>query len=146
MEKSANSTRMRNKRVSVNIDQLSTAQHILGKYRTKKQAWITDYILNMCDKRRSLKTTKYQSEDHAVEYIQIHNMISRSMKTAKNEWLSSQCKSIDKYLRRGIHSKGAFDTVISITNSKPRITKIIKDKNCVHLADDNSRIVLQRSL
>ena len=54
---------LENKLVSVNIDELSTnegytqiskiitstAQNNLGKYRSKKQAWITDDILNMCD-------------------------------------------------------------------------------------------------
>ena len=85
---------LENKLVSVNIDELSynkgytqitkiissTAQHILGKYRAKKQLWITDNILNMCDIRRSLKTTKYQIEENDGEYRRIHNIIRSSMK------------------------------------------------------------------
>ena len=33
----------------------STAQQVLGKYRKKIQPWITDDILDLCDKRRELK-------------------------------------------------------------------------------------------
>ena len=32
-----------------------TAQHILVKYRLIKQPWITDRIMELCDKRRRLK-------------------------------------------------------------------------------------------
>ena len=76
-------------------------------YRSKKQPWITDNIINMCNNRRSLKKTKYQSEEHAEEYKWINNMIPNSMKLTKNDCLRSQCKSIDTYLKNGIHNKRA---------------------------------------
>ena len=60
---------------NINIDELSTdnayiqisksitdtAQYILGKYRLRKQPWITDEILELCDKRRSLKAIKHKN-------------------------------------------------------------------------------------
>ena len=83
---------------NINIDELSTdnayiqisksitetAQNILGKYRLRKQPWITDEILELCDKRRSLKATKHQSSMHAEEYRIVHNLIRRSMKDKKD--------------------------------------------------------------
>ena len=79
---------------NINIDELSTdnayiqisksitdtAQNILGKYRLRKQPWITDEILELCDKRRSLKATKHKNSKHAEEYRIVHNLIRRSMK------------------------------------------------------------------
>ena len=82
---------------NINIDELSTdnayiqisksitdtVQNILGKYRLRKQPWITDEILELCDKRRSLKATKHKSSKHAEEYRIVHTLIRRSMKDKK---------------------------------------------------------------
>ena len=47
----------------------STAQQVLGKYRKNIQPWITDDILDLCDKRRELKAMKNNS-DHIKRRIQ----------------------------------------------------------------------------
>ena len=61
----ANKDELKAKQENINIDELSTdyayiqisksitdvAIHILGKYRLRKQPWITDDILELCDKR-----------------------------------------------------------------------------------------------
>ena len=49
----------------------------------RKQPWITDEILELCDKRRSLKAIKHQSNKHAEKYRIVHNIIRRSMKGKK---------------------------------------------------------------
>ena len=69
-------------------------------------------------------------------------MIPRLKKVAKNEWISLQCKSIDIYLKMGIHSKREFNTLKSITNFKPLKFKItiIEGNNGILLANNNSRI------
>ena len=67
-------------------------------------------------------------------------MIRSCMKSAKNEWLSSQFKSIYNNLRMGIHRKRAFKMQMLITNLKNRKTTIIKDKNGIPFTDNNSRI------
>ena len=36
-----------------------SANDILGKYRQKKQRWITDVLLDMCDLRRKLMKNKF---------------------------------------------------------------------------------------
>ena len=37
---------------------ISTATNILGKYRKKKQPWMTNDILDLIDKRKTLKSAK----------------------------------------------------------------------------------------
>ena len=86
----------------------------------RKQPWITDEILELCDKRRSLKAIKHNSSKHAEEYRIVHNLIRRSMKDKIDEWLKSQCNQIDYVLKRGVHSKIAYNTIKAITNPTNR--------------------------
>ena len=86
----------------------------------RKQSWITDEILELCDKRRSLKATKHQSSKYAEEYRIVHNLIRRSMKYKKDEWLKSQCNQIDYELKRCVHSKRAYNTIKAIINPTNR--------------------------
>ena len=39
-----------------------TASEILGKPRQKKKPWITAEILDLCDKRRELRTKRFEPE------------------------------------------------------------------------------------
>ena len=39
-----------------------TASEILGKHRAIKKPWVTADILDLCDKRRELKKTKFETE------------------------------------------------------------------------------------
>ena len=45
--------------IQISKSKTNTAQHILGKYRLRKQPWIMDEILELCDKRRGLKATTH---------------------------------------------------------------------------------------
>ena len=47
---------------------LTTADKVLGKPRRKKQPWITNKILDLCDERRTLKKEKNNSPDAANSY------------------------------------------------------------------------------
>ena len=98
----------------------STAQQVLGKYRKKIQPWITDDILDVCDKRRELKAMKNNSDKLKDEYRKVHNLIRRSMKKAKEDWLEKQYKEIDYDLSRVINSKKAYTTLKLITNSSSK--------------------------
>ena len=53
-----------------------TAAEVLGKGCSKKQSWITDEILALCDERRKLR--KHMKETHAVadEYRKCNKTIS----------------------------------------------------------------------
>ena len=74
----------------------------------RKHPWITDEILELCNKLRSMKATKHKNSKHAEEYRIVHNLIRRSMTDKKDEWLKSQCNQIDYELKRDVHSKRAY--------------------------------------
>ena len=76
--------------------------------------------MELYDKRRSLKATKHKSSKHTEEYRLVNNLISRSMKDKKDEWLKSQCNQINYELKRGFHSKRAYNTIKEITNPTNR--------------------------
>ena len=44
------------------------AEEILGKARVKRQVWITDNTLTLCDKRRKNKPKRHCDPIHAAEY------------------------------------------------------------------------------
>ena len=106
----------------------------------RKQLWITDDILEVCDKRRSLKATKHKSSKHTEEYRIVHNLIRRSMKDKKNEWLKSQCNQIDYELKRDVHSKRAYNTIKAITNPTNRKISNFEDANDILLEDDTAKL------
>ena len=56
---------------------ISTATEIIGKYRKKKQPWITDKILDLCDERRSLKSKKKQKPELDSMYRKINTTIRK---------------------------------------------------------------------
>ena len=65
-----------------------SANNILGKYRQKKQRWITDELLDMCDLRRKLKKNKFET---GSTYKEINSQIKRAMKKAKEDWVNRKC-------------------------------------------------------
>ena len=56
-----------------------TASEILGKHRQKKKPWITAEIRDLCDKRRELRTKRFEPEG-AAKYKEVNNNIKRCMK------------------------------------------------------------------
>ena len=106
----------------------------------RKQPWITDEILELCDKRRSLKATKHKTSNHAKKYRIVHDLIRRSMKDKKDEWLKSHCNQIDYELKRGVHSKRAYNTIKEITNPTNRKISNIEDSNGIILEDDTEKL------
>ena len=50
----------------------STATKIIGKYRKKKQPWMTNDILDLLDKRRTLKSAKKGKPELNDKYREIN--------------------------------------------------------------------------
>ena len=76
-----------------------TASDILGKHRQKKKPWITAEILDLCDKRRELRKKRFEPEG-AAKYKEVNNIIKRSMKKAKENWIGEQCNETEENLRK----------------------------------------------
>ena len=63
-----------------------TASEILGKHRQKKKPWVTEEILDLCEKRRELRKKKKKKKNESEgseKYKEVNNNIKRFMKRQK---------------------------------------------------------------
>ena len=107
-----------------------TANELLGKHRRKKQPWITDSILDMCDKRRDLK--KVKNTTGKEEYKEINKKIRKEMRNVKEEWVEKQCAEIEECISKN-NSRRAYQIVKDLTQQKQAKVNNIEDKdgNCL---------------
>ena len=115
---------------SFNTAMMETATHLLGKHRRKTKPWITNEILDMCDRRRNLKKIKNTTGAH--EYRIVNKTIRSDMKKAKVGWIEKQCTDIEKSLAKN-NSKRAYQIVKELTQKKQARVRNIQDKegNCL---------------
>ena len=118
----------------------SSASEIIGKYRSKKPPWITYDILDLCDKRRTLKPKRKLNDESEHKYREINSKIRKMMLKAKEDWIQTQCKSIYNYMKHGRHNKRSYETLKMVTKTTPRSTSIIEDRNGVPLAEDTLKL------
>ena len=52
----------------------------------------------------------------------IHKKVRTYMILAKEEWLKSQYRQIDNDLKKGVHSRRAYNTTKYITNTESKTT------------------------
>ena len=85
--------------------------------RKNKIPWMTNDILDLSDKSRSVK--KRRKFDHVAmhNFSEINKEIMRRMKEAKENWITDQWKEIDSGIRTG-NSKVAFDTLLRTLNNR----------------------------
>lgn len=114
---------------------------MLGRHRKKIQPWVTDEVLELCDKRRELRCKKYSCPKGKLEYQQTNKAVRRKMKGAKENWRADQCASIDKNMQAG-NSKQAYSTLKVFTRPQQSKTSIIEDKDGNILTDSDQ--VLKR--
>ena len=62
--------------------------------RRKNNKWITDEILDLMEKRR-----QYRNSDEN-RYRQLHNLVKRKIKEAKEMWLAENCSEIEQFERQ----------------------------------------------
>ena len=65
----------------------SAADITLGKVMKKKQVWITDELLDLCDERRRLKPLKKLSNENERKYRSVNTILRKSMKDTKEKWM-----------------------------------------------------------
>ena len=66
---------------------ISAASETIGKHRPKKQAWMTNEILDLCDERSKLKSTVKVDISRRNEYNTLKAMLRRMMNKTKEEWI-----------------------------------------------------------
>ena len=105
-----------------------TAMETLGKARTRKQPWITQDILDACDKRRKLRATRYndiqQENEYRIANIEVRKKIAR----AKEEFLEQKCGEIQEGFE-GNNSKLAFNTIKQLHRKKSARQTAIEDES-----------------
>jgi exonuclease III len=107
---------------------ISTAEEVIGRKRSKKQQWVTDEILDLCDKRRTLKKEKQSNKAAVDKYRMINRKIRKEMKQAKEEWIDNQCRTMEDSMATG-NSKKAYETLRNLTKSQQMPVSVIDDSN-----------------
>ncbi len=93
----------------------------MGKHRPTKKPWVTQDLLDLCNKRRNLKNQKAEKEG-AKKYRVVNKQIRKGMKNAKEEWIKDQCQEIEHNLKVN-NTKKAYQLVKELTNKKANAVK-----------------------
>lgn len=98
---------------------MQTAEEILGKKRPTRQPWMTDQVLNACDKRRDAKRKKNNSptDENKEEYRVACRKVKRECQRAKERWIEDKCLDCESHFRRG-SSRPLFRTVRELSKAK----------------------------
>ena len=97
----------------------------IGKHRPKKQAWMTNEILDLSDERRKMKSTVNTDLSRINEYNTLNAMLRRMMNITKEEWIQEQCNSMNEDMLRNRSNKIAHKTLIILTKPNHKNIKII---------------------
>ena len=85
--------------------------------------------MDMCDLRRELKKTKFET---GSTYKQINNTIKKEMRIAKENWSNNKCTDIGECLIRN-NTKKAYQIINELTKKKDNIIVNVhyKDGKCI---------------
>ena len=72
---------------------IERAIEILDKHRQKEKPWVTEEILDLCNKMRELRKNRFEPEG-SDRYKEVTNAIKRCMKKAKEKWIGGQYSEI----------------------------------------------------
>ena len=104
-----------------------TASEILGKHRQKKKPWVTEEILDLCDRRRELRRKRFEPEG-SEKYREVNNKIKRCMKKAKENWMKGQCSDIEGNMRNK-NSARTYQLVKNLTTVKQGKATTVQDRS-----------------
>ncbi|GFR84346.1 RNA-directed DNA polymerase from mobile element jockey-like [Elysia marginata] len=120
---------------------VSTAEEVLGRKRRTIQPWVTNEVLDLCDKRRELCKRKFGSNVAMENYQLANKAVRKKMKEAKEKWIDDQCVAIEQGISSG-KSKQAFSTLKMLTMTFQPKVNLIEDKDGRLLTDDED--IMQR--
>ncbi|XP_076438257.1 uncharacterized protein LOC143277357 [Babylonia areolata] len=119
----------------------TTAEQVVGKERKRIQPWVTNEVLDLCDKRRELRGKKHSSNEARTKHQQVNREVRMKMKAAKENWIEEQCEEGEKGMEAG-NSKRAYNTLKTLTKTSQPRSAVIEDKDGKLLTD--SEEVLNR--
>ena len=104
------------------------AEDMLGRWRKKKQSWVANEILNLCDERWSQKRVKHNDPEMADWYRLLNSKIWRKMKEAKEDCIEGQCSIIKEGIATG-NSKMAYQTLKTPTKTQQLKSSVTEDNS-----------------
>ena len=110
------------------------ALEVLGKQISKKQPWISNEALDLCDKRREKKSKRKNGPRDAEEYSNANAEVRKKLQEDRDTWINQQCEILETEIR-GNNTKKAFDIVKKLTKGRKTKATIIEDKNGNILTD-----------
>lgn len=108
-----------------------TGMEKLTQPTNKRQDWMTNEILELMNKRRDLKNR------NEYEYKQIHKLITRKIKVAKERWMEERCEEIEELQRK--HDEYAIHKKIKEINYKHQ-----KHNNNYSLRSSENRVLYEK--
>ena len=102
--------------------------------------WITEEILDLCDKRRELTKKRFEPEG-SEKYKDVNNNIKRCTKKALENWIGEPCSEMEENLRKN-NSKMAYQQVKDLTTVKQGKATIVQDRSGKCLTEE--RQILNR--
>ena len=121
---------------NINHVLLSAAEEVLGPHRRKNKPWVTNDILDLCDKRRESKKRKHLDEEGRRLYQQANTEVRKGMRKAKEKWVYDQCLDIDIGMANG-NLKNAFNTLKLLTKNNQTKSTAIEDKHGELITNQN---------
>ena len=109
------------------------------KKTKKKKPWMTNDILDLCNRRRSLKKRRKEGRSPLAiqNYSQVNKAIRRKVKQAKENLITDRCQDIDCGIRTG-NSKTAFNTLKLLTQRQQTKTNLIENAQGKLLTEDKA--------
>ena len=104
-----------------------TAEEVLGKQRQIKKPWITNEILEQCDKRRKLKGDRFKNETKLDEYRKANRNTRKAIRSAKNQWVEEQVNELEKNMEKN-NSRKAYDIIKKLTKERQSRINVIENK------------------
>jgi len=111
-----------------------SAEKVLGKRRKKIKPWVTVEVLDLCDKRRQLKKTKYHTDADRSNYQKANTEVRKKMREAKEIWINDKCDEIDNCMANS-NTKQAYQALKCLTNTSQHRASAIENSQGQLLTD-----------
>ena len=100
--------------------------------RTAKKPWISEQTLALADEKREAKQVKHLSMDHTRRYKELCNMVKKSAKRDKEEWIQGKCNDIEQGLQVGNHRQ-AYSLMKMLTKKHTQKLTVVRDQDGILL-------------
>lgn len=118
----------------------STAEEVLGSaVQKKKPKWISDEVLQLCQRRKELREKIEQGQQSRTEYNWLTRQIKHKSKRDKEEWLAKQCGEAESCLRKN-DMRGLYTKIKDIGGTVALKNSTIKDKDGRIIDDDKRKL------